>query len=137
MPLLNKMDTLIAGNDKVNEIIKNLKMCRFYSGFSEKNLDNFSLLDGFSKEIFNLAIQHSRQRGRRYNYEIKLFSSYLFLVGGRLLYETLSKNLPIPSVTSVTRFIHSSSPPILEGNLRTKELKLFFWIQENWTIKFG
>lgn len=42
----------------------------------------------------------------RFSYEnvLKQFSAYIFIVDGRILYETLAANLPLPSVSTVCRY---------------------------------
>ena len=68
---------------------------------------------------------------------------YLYLVGGRLLYETLHANLKgsLPSITTLSRLISSSSL-IEEGRFRFAELAQFLqernlrpvvWISEDAT----
>lgn len=42
-----------------------------------------------------------------------------------MCYETLYANLPLPSPSSISRYINSSSCIITEGNCRAKELKTF------------
>lgn len=69
------------------------------------------------KERFNNKIN-----GYRYSNALKLFSTYLFIVGGRIVYKTLAANLPLPSTTTVLRTIHTSSASLIEGTCRTKEL---------------
>lgn len=40
------------------------------------------------------------------------------MLGGRLLYETLYKNLPLPSPTSVSRYLQENGQKMVEGELR-------------------
>lgn len=49
---------------------------------------------------------------------------FLYISGGRALYNFLEHNMPLPSCSSVRRYI-SSFDPILEGELRIQELKKF------------
>lgn len=63
--------------------------------------------------------------GYRYSNALKLFSTYLFVVGGRITYETLAANLPLPSMSTIMRTISSSSVTLIEGCCRTAELKNF------------
>lgn len=86
---------------------------------------------------------HARSKtGRRYSADLKRFSTYIFVIGGRLLYETLSKNMPMPSISTVLRVLKCEFPPISEGSLRTAELKQFLqsrglplevWLSEDGT----
>lgn len=43
-------------------------------------------------------------QARRYSQIISAFFTYIFLLCGRLCYDTLSKNLPIPSTTTISEF---------------------------------
>lgn len=57
---------------------------------------------------------------------LKRFSLYLFIIGGRLLYESLYANLKniLPSITTINRLFDESNN-IQEGILRFAELKAF------------
>lgn len=61
---------------------------------------------------------------RRYDDTIKMFMSYIRMLGGSLLYETLHANLPhcIPSPSTVNQYIADKGPRLTEGELRTEEL---------------
>lgn len=61
----------------------------------------------------------------RYEYSLKLFASYIRMVGGPILYETLSANLPLPSISAINKFINTSADKIIEGQCRIKELTKF------------
>lgn len=41
----------------------------------------------------------------QYNDTLKYFATYVFLLCGRMCYETLSKNLPIPSTKTIRKYI--------------------------------
>lgn len=45
-------------------------------------------------------------RQNRYDEIIRYFSIYVFLMSGRMFYEMLSSNLPIPHVTTIRKYIH-------------------------------
>lgn len=62
--------------------------------------------------------------GYRFDEITKMFSSYIFMLSGRLAYETLNANLPysIPSPSTVSRFLKENGPKIIEGKMRTIEL---------------
>lgn len=72
-----------------------------------------SLLDILSKA----AVTNSSRlgKGKRYDVTIHLFASYLFMLDGRLLYETLYKKLPLPSPTSIGRYPKEYGPIVIEG----------------------
>lgn len=56
---------------------------------------------------------------------MKLFATYLFIIGGRILYDTLAANLPLPSISTVSRMINSQADSLIEGRCRGEELKQF------------
>lgn len=47
--------------------------------------------------------QGKSKNARQYNDAIKQFSTYIFLLCGRICYETLSKNLPMPSTKTICK----------------------------------
>ena len=90
----------------------------------------------------NCAVKNSnnKKNGSTYDEPIKHFASYLFMLGGRMLYETLYANLPLPSLSSISRYINLSPCIIAEGNCRSSELKqyllsknlpLIVWLSED------
>lgn len=56
-----------------------------------------------------------KKGGYRYTNSLKLFATYLYMIGGRMLYETLSANLPLPSLSIMSRTINNNDDPIIEG----------------------
>lgn len=60
----------------------------------------------------------------RHDDTVKMFMSYIRMLGGRLMYETLHANLPncIPSPSAVNQYIADRGPRLTEGLLRTDEL---------------
>lgn len=80
----------------------------------------------FMQQLYKSAIRNSkREKGNRYDSSLNLFCCYLFTIGGRLMYETLAANLPIPTVHSVTHKIRNIVCDMMEGVCRFKELKTF------------
>lgn len=84
------------------------------------------------------------KNGYRYEENLKLFASYIFILGGRDLYRTLHKNLSLslPSPSTVSRNIQQINQPIREGVFRFHELKTYLsdrdlplcvWISEDGT----
>lgn len=61
--------------------------------------------------------------GYRYSTEMKLYSSYIRMISGRILYTTLKANAKcsLPSNTSVKRYIAHYKVDVIEGQLRVKE----------------
>lgn len=101
-----------------------------------------------SYDVLNLLVktakenQKTKQNGYRYDDVIKKFSSYIFMLSGRLCYETLSKNIGLPSPSSISRYLKTNGPVVVEGVLRCEELKkylvdnnlpLFVWLSEDAT----
>ncbi|KAK4878205.1 hypothetical protein RN001_010711 [Aquatica leii] len=76
-----------------------------------------------------------RKYGNRFNEPLKLFSFYLFIVGGRLTYEVLYSNLSsaLPSITTLNRLIDEGSK-IVEGVPRFLELKNYL-IKKNYKLQ--
>lgn len=85
-----------------------------------------------------------KNKGQRYSESLKLFASYLFMIGGRKCYETLQGNLKdsLPSLSSVQRTMASSSDAIIEGEIRFSSLKAYLeadayplkvWVSEDAT----
>lgn len=64
--------------------------------------------------------------GNRFCEPLKLFGLYIFIIGGRLLYETLYSNLSnaLPSITTLNRTLDECQK-ISEGAVRLSELKEF------------
>lgn len=76
------------------------------------------------KDIFETFIRNKdrHKNFKRYSDTIKYFFLYIYLIGGRLCYETLSQNLPIPTIGSINRYLQIEKPEIVEGKLRVEEL---------------
>lgn len=68
-----------------------------------------------------------KKPGYRFDDIAKMFSAYIFMLSGRLAYETLNANFPlsIPSVSTVSRFLKDNGPKVIEGVMRTHELVEF------------
>lgn len=89
---------------------------------------------------------NNTQRGKNkkvYRNTLKEFCTYLYIIGGKLIYETLQANLKdsIPSLATVKRTIHGCQS-IEEGQMRFRDLKNFLrnngypmrvWISEDQT----
>lgn len=73
-----------------------------------------------------LRNSNSKKHSNRFDEPLKVFSLYLFIIGGRLLYETLYCNLTsvLPSISTVNRMIDENCG-IYEGVVRMKELRQF------------
>ena len=75
-------------------------------------------------ESHNYNINFKRQ-GFRYDEILKLIAAYIYIVGGRIIYETLAKNLFLPPITTPERIISSHSQSLFECIMRCKDLKEF------------
>lgn len=65
-----------------------------------------------------------KKPGYRYDIEIKRLATYIRILGGPLMYETMQKNLPtaFPSLDTVNRFIRKMDGAMVEGCLRSNQL---------------
>ncbi|KAK5640764.1 hypothetical protein RI129_009311 [Pyrocoelia pectoralis] len=112
------------------------------SPYDNENVQTFLTL------IKNSAIGNKyKSQNNKYEPNLVHFCSYLYIVGGRLIYETLHANLnkSIPSLSTVQRLINSSNI-VNEGSLRFDELHTFLskrnlpkviWISEDATSITG
>ncbi|KAJ6649759.1 hypothetical protein Bhyg_04999 [Pseudolycoriella hygida] len=130
--ILNEIDKLCAVNKELTEAISHL-------------LDDKPEIELSHSAVLNCLVRAStRQKsvkgktGQRHETSMKDFASYIFMLGGRLCYEILYKNIPLPSPTSIARNIHDTGSQIIEGVLRTNELKKYLedrtmtvWISED------
>ncbi|KAF2900402.1 hypothetical protein ILUMI_05785 [Ignelater luminosus] len=101
---------------------------------------------GILKLLCGTAINNSNNKNpsaNRYDKSLKLFCSSLFLLCGRLVYQTIQKILPnsIPLISTIQRSLRSNDR-ILEGEIRLPQLKDFLlervyplkvWISEDQT----
>ncbi|KAF5300612.1 hypothetical protein FQR65_LT09144 [Abscondita terminalis] len=108
-------------------------------------LENEDQVFNFLQCLVETTVANSRyksNRGNKYDNKLKLFSTYLFLVGGRLLYETLYANMKncLPSITTIGRGLMNKH--FQEGKFRFIELLDFLekrnlpksvWISEDGT----
>ncbi|CAG9814094.1 unnamed protein product [Phaedon cochleariae] len=107
------------------------------------DIKNQKLLELFKSTVIrNESNINSKQN--RYDQHLKEFSTYLYLIGGNLLYQTLYSNMngAMPSITTVRRQIERTSKTFNEGEFRFRELKQFLvsrnlplcvWISEDAT----
>lgn len=96
---------------------------------SEKNNNHATPSHYFLNKLLATADKNSERKsgGYRYDFETKMYSSYLRLIVGPLAYQTIHQNLQaaIPSLTSVNRYIRASNCNITEGILRCDELLIY------------
>lgn len=102
------------------------------------------------KEVIESACNNTNKTKNAYRHSevMKMFASYMKIIGGTLLFETVHANLStaIPSPSTVNRFMDINGSKIVEGVLRVDELKtfleersvpLFVWIAEDATRNIG
>lgn len=92
--------------------------------YNKKNTFLLQTLINSAERNVNVSNQISNP-SFRYSETLKLFSTYIFMLGGRLLYKTLYKNLLLPSPTSISRYIQNTGQKIVEGELRCDQLKSY------------
>lgn len=73
----------------------------------DNSSDNFNEYSVILCELIKTAEKNRNKSKNAYHYEntIKYFSTYIFLLCGRTCYETLTKNLPIPSTKTVCEYL--------------------------------
>lgn len=74
--------------------------------YALNNANEYSII---LSELINSAKRNKNKSKHAFHYDdtIKFFSTYIFLLCGRTCYETLTKNLPIPSTKTVCKYICS------------------------------
>lgn len=123
--ILNDVETILrASEDMINTLKARCEELSFQSCSHGKfNVSNLLQM------LMDSAIQNAgrKNHGQRYMENIKLFAAYLFMLGGRFLYEMLYKNLPasLPSISVVERTLREYSSQVIEGVFRFQELKEF------------
>lgn len=95
----------------------------------ENTNEKISNINVFLDCLRDTAIKNIKRKkhGNTFSEPLKLFSLYIFIVGGgRMLYELLYANLQniLPSITTINRCIDKESN-IVDGTVQLKELKLF------------
>ncbi|CAG9765751.1 unnamed protein product [Ceutorhynchus assimilis] len=116
--LKDRIVEVLGSNENIERNI--LKSCADHYEFAELNMNNF----------LNLLIKHAKQnssstaKNNRFTDDLKKFCLYLFIIGGKLNYETLQKNLQniLPSLSSVRRSLNENLS-VIEGVVSMCELK--------------
>lgn len=141
-PLLDKVSKLIGENTNLrNLFIESIEDNKTLT-LDKKLLDSNTLL----KCLYECASKNqlNTKNNNRFDEQLKKFSVYLFIVGGRLLYETLHKNMndALPSISTLFRFLDNTQNNVTEGCFRFEELRVFLikrnlppkiWISEDAT----
>ncbi|KAF0688873.1 Uncharacterized protein FWK35_00037959, partial [Aphis craccivora] len=145
-PLLDKVSKLIGENTNLrNLFIESIEDNKTLT-LDKKLLDSNTLL----KCLYECASKNqlNTKNNNRFDEQLKKFSVYLFIVGGRLLYETLHKNMndALPSISTLFRFLDNTQNNVTEGCFRFEELRVFLikrnlppkiWISEDATSITG
>lgn len=71
-----------------------------------KAIDNHSSFSVILKELLKTALRNGKRSKNNFEYSeiIQYFASYVFILCGRACYTVLSKNLPLPSISSIRTF---------------------------------
>ena len=149
---VDKIVKLIEDNKKLKELL--LSQVNLNTQYKNQEINSLEVLGentySFSvssliKSLYNTAINNSKKKSKqsnRFDEDLKKLCTYLFLVGGKLLYETLYANLQhsVPSITTIRRSLEDEF--IEEGVLRINQLAKFLnkrglpnvvWISEDGT----
>lgn len=123
-----------------SSFVSHIKRC--YHSVDHADNSKLFVLNGF----VNTAKQNigRKKQGYRHGDTMKMFAAYMKMLSGPLAYETLHANLPysLPSTSKVDKFMSEKGPHIIEGVLRTKEVKEYLsdrklplkvWISEDAT----
>ncbi|XP_031332934.1 uncharacterized protein LOC116163219, partial [Photinus pyralis] len=124
-PYVNSVEKVMQENAELKRLF--LDNCKKINVF--ENHPNESSDDENIKGLLNLLIKtatannNNTKKSNKYNLTLKKFSNYLFIIGGRLLYETLYLNLngALPSISTVQRELFKNCS-IEEGVPRIKQL---------------
>lgn len=135
-PVLNRLDVEINRNKELNKELS-LSIKHFLEKHSDDSTENdinesSKTQTSFLRKLMNTALTNTNKKkgGQRYNDTLKLFATYLFVIGGRMLYETLSANLPLPSLSTISRTLDNSGCLIIEGDMRVTELEKFLHMRK-------
>jgi hypothetical protein len=118
-PIINKLDLIIKENESLKQSFEN---------FSKRHFENREhTVAAGSNHKFNsnfLELLLKATQNRNFDPQLKEFGAYLFLICGRKSYWVLSENLPLPKLSTVSKFI-SHTNKIKEGVVRAEELRKF------------
>lgn len=91
----------------------------------ETNEHEHSNYTSLLKSLLDSAEQNAKSNRPKYENELMYFCVYIFLIGGKFCYETIQKNLSIPAITTIYKYISDHKKFIIEGVVRSDELKLY------------
>ncbi|KAJ8676885.1 hypothetical protein QAD02_012672 [Eretmocerus hayati] len=93
---------------------------QYNSQKSDKSSHGSSFISAMLQSLENNS--KVNKENRRYEKTLQMLAAYIYMLGGRCLYEFMAGNFPVPSVRTVESYVQES-PPIYEGEFRSKELK--------------
>lgn len=120
----DKLVNFVNNSEEVQSVLQNnLKNLELI-----KSTDKQNNLGPFLKRLLEATEKNSsmNKHARTFDDSQKRFALYIFLIGGRMLYETLYRNITngLPSITTIQRLLADVSK-ISEGSLRTEELNSY------------
>lgn len=93
----------------------------------------------FLKQLIEQSIKQQSGKALSYSEHLKKVSLYILMQAGPLVYDSLHKNLPLPSLTSVKRYLGKESPmiegafqfDIIKDEIKKNNESNFVWIAED------
>lgn len=126
--ILNKMDLILKENYTLRQKLAGFLDNSRDNSIYDKN-KNFTSTRASTSTLLEMLLKSAEKetlsKQNRYESKLKLFASYLFIIGGRSTYKTLQANLPLPAVTSVMRSIKDNGNHVIEGELNFTGLSNF------------
>lgn len=88
----------------------------------------------FNNDLLRELYEISKLKKKTYPQRLKQYCLYIYLIGGRLLYEFLAKNMGLPSISTVLKFLASQEDlEFREGVLKSTEL-LQYLMKNNYPL---
>lgn len=89
---------------------------------SENECSNYTSL---LTALLSCAETNAKLKRPKYEKDLMYFCVYIFLIGGKFVYETLQKNLNTPALITIYKYISDNKKFIIEGEVRSAELKSY------------
>jgi len=143
IPVLDEVSKLMENNENLrNMLVRNIEETEGDNVLSGVLSVRSAVLDSNSllKCLYECAEKNQKsskyKHRNRFDEELKKFSTYIFIVGGRLLYETLHANMDrvLPSITTIFRYLDNTQSKVIEGSFRFNELRVHL-IKKNLPLK--
>lgn len=144
-PILNQIEVLINENAMLRENLRSYMETKKDTASDDASRPVSKFLHAlYDTAKINAGKKKGGKRYSQHSDTLKKFAAYLFVLGGRKMYETLHSNLngALPSITSVQRIMSASTSSVTEGEFRFSELKTFLvkrqyplkvWVSEDAT----